>query len=72
VFLEIIRDCLASDLELWWDSTGAYRRPASLSSLALSFLYLFPDLWKATNKQLSLDKINALDLDDLLLDRRDA
>jgi GH15 family glucan-1,4-alpha-glucosidase len=69
-FLKRIRDCLATKLELWWDGDGLNPRPENLSKLALSFLYLFPKLWKATNKQLSLDKMKALDLEELLSERR--
>ena len=68
-FLETIRDGLASDLSTWW-GTGD-KASEDLRSLVLSFLYLFPKLWKATNKRLSLDKVNALDLDELLSEHRE-
>jgi len=37
---------------------------------ALALLYLFPKLWRALNKPLTLDKIRALDFDSLLSQRR--
>ena len=38
--------------------------------LALSFLYLFPKLWKALDRPLTLEKMKALDFEELLSERR--
>ena len=71
-FLEAIRDCLAYDLSSSWGSATnpLEGTPECLHGLALRFLYLFPRLWKATNKLLSKNQIDTLDLKELLSERR--
>lgn len=44
--------------------------PDVAMELSLSFLYLFPKLWKTLDKPLTLDEIAALDFAELLSDRR--
>lgn len=68
-FLKTICGCLANDLAVSWGMSDCVSE--DFHSLALSFLYLFPKLWKATNKRLSLDKIEAIDLDELLSERHE-
>ena len=66
-FLATIAGDIANKLaRIFRDENEVYIKDDALE-LALSFLYLFPKLWKALDKPLTLDKIRALDFDDLLV-----
>ncbi|MCY2990980.1 MAG: hypothetical protein NTY19_24355 [Planctomycetota bacterium] len=70
-FLETISNFLAREFTACWDcETGPNYASEGVRTLALSLLYLFPGLWKATNKRLSVGKLKTLDLDVLLSERR--
>jgi hypothetical protein len=64
-FLRFISEQLA--IKLGWRFRDDSGMTDEAMPLALSFLYLFPKLWKALNKPLTLEKIKALDLDDFCL-----
>lgn len=71
-FLRTLGDNLANRLALRFiDGNDIATRQDALE-LALSFLYLFPRLWNALRKPLSLDEIRDLDFDELLSERRRA
>jgi hypothetical protein len=55
-----------------WDETEnrVHGPPRAFKDFVLAVLYLYPELWKATNKRLSLDQMKALDFDELLSERR--
>ncbi len=68
--LKVISDKLADELALLFTDGNDSGYTDDIIRLALSFLYLFPKFWKATEKPLTLDEMKALDIDDLLSERR--
>jgi hypothetical protein len=69
-FLRTIRGIVAEELAMRFVG-DCYETPQGCLDLALTILYLFPKLWKALDKPLALNEQKALDLDELLSDRRD-
>jgi len=69
-FLQLVAERLASRLALYFTDGNDLTISPDAMKLALSFLYLFPKLWEALDKPLTLDEINALDFKELLSERR--
>lgn len=69
-FLQLVAERLANRLSLHFTDGDDMGITPDAMNLALSFLYLFPKLWKALDKPLTLDQINALDFKKLLSERR--
>lgn len=69
-FLELLAGQLRQDLSTWFREGDDDNMPDVALELSLSFLYLFPRLWKALDKPLTLDEIAVLDFAELLSERR--
>ena len=69
-FLALVAERLADRLALRFRDGDDMSITPDAVELALSFLYLFPKLWKALDKPLTIDEIDVLDFEKLLSERR--
>lgn len=69
-FLALVGERLAHSLACWFRDGNDTTISEDARQLALSFFYFFPKLWKALDKPLTLDEIDALDFKELLSERR--